>query len=218
MRGAATPRCMLAAAIVAIALSTSAAQTAEKGLPGAPTRELQAKLEYCKTCHGLQGQGYRGSFPMPRLAGQQTEYFENQLRAFIEHRRENRYMFQVAHVLTPEMIDALATHFHDLNPKPVGGAPKDLVASGKRLYEEGVPSADIPPCANCHGPEAKGNGPFPRLAGQLPDYIFRKLVNWSKERGQDPSNPDTSAIMEPIAHSLTEPQIKAVAAYLSYLE
>jgi hypothetical protein len=43
-------------------------------------------------------------------------------------------------------------------------------------------------------------------------------VNWSKERGQDPKNPDVSAIMEPIAHSLTESQIKAVAAYVSYLE
>jgi cytochrome c553 len=43
-------------------------------------------------------------------------------------------------------------------------------------------------------------------------------VNWSKERGQDPAKPDTSAIMEPIAHGLTEPQIAAVAAYLSYLE
>jgi cytochrome c553 len=43
-------------------------------------------------------------------------------------------------------------------------------------------------------------------------------MNWSKERGQDPANPDTSAIMEPIAQGLTEPQIAAVAAYLSYLE
>jgi cytochrome c553 len=44
------------------------------------------------------------------------------------------------------------------------------------------------------------------------------LANWSKERGQDPAKPDTSVIMQPIAHSLTEQQIKAVAAYLSYLE
>ena len=46
----------------------------------------------------------------------------------------------------------------------------------------------------------------------------KKLTNWDKERGQDPANPDTSAIMQPIAHSLTESQIAAVAAYLSYLE
>src|SRR5580704_12774125 len=34
-------------------------------------QELQAKIDYCKTCHGLTGQGYRGFYPMPRLAGQQ---------------------------------------------------------------------------------------------------------------------------------------------------
>jgi cytochrome c553 len=98
------------------------------------------------------------------------------------------------------------------------GAPKELVATGKKIYEEGVTASDVPPCASCHGPEGKGNGPFPRLAGQLNDYIMRKLTNWDKERGQDPANPDTSAIMQPIAHSLTESQIAAVTAYLSYLE
>jgi len=181
-------------------------------------RDLEAKLQYCKTCHGLSGQGFRGSSPMPRLAGQQTEYFENQLRAFVERRRENKFMFNVAHVLSPAMITDLATHFRDLNPKPLGGAPRELVPTGKTIYEQGVGNANVPPCRSCHGPEAKGNGVFPRLAGQLHDYIARKLVNWSKERGQDPAKPDTSAIMEPIAHSLTESQIAPVAAYLSYLE
>jgi cytochrome c553 len=72
--------------------------------------------------------------------------------------------------------------------------------------------------ASCHGPEAKGDGEFPRLAGQLHDYIFNKLVNWSSERGQDPKHPDSSAIMQPIAHNLTKSQIAAVAAYLNNLE
>ena len=213
----AIPRALLAGSLL-IAFVVDVGRAAEKAAPTVPARALRAKVEYCKTCHGLSGEGYRGSFPMPRLAGQQTEYFENQLRAFIEKRRENRYMFNVAHVLTPEMLSALAAQFADLNPKPLGGAPKEGVATGKKIYEEGVPDASIPPCATCHGPDAKGNGLFPRLAGQLHDYMVRKLANWSKERGQDPSNPDNSLIMEPIAHSLTEPQIKAVAAYLSNLE
>jgi cytochrome c553 len=127
-------------------------------------------------------------------------------------------MFNVSHVLSPAMLDALAESFHNLNPKPLGGAPKQFVAAGKKIYDEGLPNSDVPPCASCHGPEAKGDGQFPRLAGQLSDYVFNKLANWSKERGQDPAKPDTSLIMQPIAHSLTEQQIKAVAAYLSYLE
>ncbi len=205
------------AAILAIVFS-AAGRAEESSTDAVPKQVFQAKFDYCRTCHGVSGQGFRGAYPMPRLAGQQPEYIENQLRAFIERRRTNPVMFNVAHVLSPAMVADLAAHFHELNPKPLGGAPKELVAQGKTIFEEGVPSADVPPCASCHGSEAKGNGAFPRLAGQLNDYIVNKLTNWTKERGQNPANPDTSAIMAPIAHKLTEQQIAAVAAYLSYLE
>jgi cytochrome c553 len=116
------------------------------------------------------------------------------------------------------MLKGLSEHFRNLNPKPLGGASREFVAAGKKIYDDGVPSAEVPPCATCHGPEAKGADAFPRLAGQLNDYVAKKLLNWSKERGQDPAKPDNSAIMQPIAHNLTEAQVQAVAAYLSYLE
>jgi cytochrome c553 len=181
-------------------------------------KDVQAKLAYCEVCHGVSAQGFRGYYPIPRLAGQQIEYLQNQLQAFVERRRTNNIMFNVGHVMSPAMIAALAANFKELNPKPLGGAPKDLVDDGKKIFAEGVPAADVAPCVSCHGDDAKGNGLFPRLAGQLFDYIGSKLTNWDKERGQDPKQPDTSAIMQPIAHSLTASQIKAVAAYLSYLE
>src|ERR1700675_2520185 len=208
---------VLRATILTVVFS-AAAHAEDKGAAAVPKQELEAKIAYCKTCHGASGQGFRGAFPMPHLAGQQPEYLENQLQAFIERRRTNPVMFNVAHVLSPSMLTALSTHFKDLNPKPLGGAPKDLVAAGKKIYEDGIPSAEVPACATCHGPDAKGADAFPRLAGQLHDYVSKKLLNWSKERGQDPAKPDASAIMQPIAHNLTEAQIKAVAAYLSYLE
>ncbi|THD46954.1 MAG: c-type cytochrome [Bradyrhizobium sp.] len=212
------PRVLLAASIAIAASATAQAEDKGNGKADVSQAELKAKTDYCKTCHGLSGQGFRGSFPMPRLAGQQPEYLENQLQAFIDRRRTNPVMFNVAHVLSPPMLKALAEHFRDLNPKPLGGAPKELVAEGKKIYEDGIPKAEVPPCASCHGPEAKGSDAFPRLAGQLHDYIFRKLTSWDKERGQDKAKPDNSAIMGPIAHNLTEAQVRAVAAYLSYLE
>ena len=179
---------------------------------------LQAKIEYCKTCHGLSGQGYHGFYPIPRLAGQQTQYIENQLQAFIERRRENRYMYSVAHVLSPAMRTSLAKHFSKLNPKPLGGAPKKLVATGKKIYEEGIPETNVPACMACHGAEARGQDAIPRLAGQLNDYIINKLANWNKERGQVPSKPDISAIMLPTSHNLTRAQVAAIAAYVGYLQ
>jgi hypothetical protein len=55
----------------------------------------------------------------------------------------------------------------------------------------------------------------PRRAERAP---LKEQPNWSKERGRDPTKPDTSAIMEPIARGLNGSQIAAVAAYLNDLE
>jgi cytochrome c553 len=209
-------RWTLAVAIVAMWVASSRA--GDRGVVAFPNQDLQAKIVYCKTCHGLYGQGYRGYYSMPRLAGQKIPYFEDQLQAFVERRRTNSIMLNVARVLSPEMLTALATHFSGLDPKPLGGASKELVAVGKKIYEEGVTEANVAACSSCHGPEAKGDGAVPRLAGQLHDYIFETLVNWKKERRNVPEKSDKSTIMEPIARSLTESQISAVAAYLSYLE
>jgi len=182
-----------------------------------PAKEFQAKAGYCETCHGLSARGFIGTNPMPRLAGQQPGYIKNQLRAFIDHRRLNPVMGNVAHVLSPAMVDALASHFKALDPPPYGGAPKDLVSEGEKIFHQGIPDAEVPPCESCHGQDARGMDEFPRLAGQLNGYVINKLTNWSKERGQDPNNPDNSDIMAPIAEKLTKEQITAIAAYVSYL-
>lgn len=198
--------------IVPIWLGLGAAMAA--GKPGAMASDVSAKVTYCKTCHGLSGQGFHGDVPIPRLAGQTVEYFENQVHAFIEHRRNNPIMYNVAHAMPPAMLRTIAEHFQGLDPKPLGGGSRELAAAGKKIYEEGAGDA-IPACATCHGPDGKGEGQFPRLAGQLQDYFFQKLTNWTKERGQDPHKTDPSAIMQPIAYGLSEQQIKAIAAYLS---
>ena len=205
---------ILLTAILAMAFSVGA-QAQERSAPAASS--FEAKLEYCKTCHGLSGQGYLGYFPMPRLAGQQPDYIEAQLRAFIERRRSNPIMRNVAHVLSPAMISSLANHFHHLNPPPFGGAPRGAVAMGKRIYDEGLPESNVPACSACHGAEGRGQNEIPRLAGQLYPYMVGQLTGWSKERGQGTAV-DTSAIMAPTAHNLTRSQVEAVAAYVSNLQ
>jgi cytochrome c553 len=207
----------LLTAILAIAFS-AAGRADDADRTGNSKQSLQAKIEYCTTCHGSSGQGYHGFYPIPRLAGQQIQYIENQLQAYIEHRRENKYMYSVAHVLSPATRTALAKHFSQLNAKPMGGAPKGLVTLGKKIYEDGIPETNVPACMACHGGEAKGQGAIPRLAGQLNDYIISKLLNWNKERGQDRARPDISAIMLPTSHNLTKAQVAAVAAYVGYLQ
>jgi len=97
---------------------------------GRDLQGLEAKVVYCKTCHGLSAEGYRGYVTMPRLAGQQPEYIVNQLRAFIERRRLNPVMANVAHGIQPGMFGALAARFNSLNPSPFGGAPQEYLALG----------------------------------------------------------------------------------------
>jgi cytochrome c553 len=116
------------------------------------------------------------------------------------------------------MIDALAARFHSFNPPPLGNGSKTLAATGKEIFQEGLPEANIAACAACHGPEALGHDQIPRLAGQLYPYVVRELANWGTERGQNTAKPDTSTTMLPIAHSLNRREMEAVAAYVSNLK
>ena len=177
---------------------------------------LGGKLGYCTDCHGPSGQGYRGFYVMPRLAGQTPEYIENQLRAFIEGTRQshNGMIMSRVHGISPSMRSALAEEFADLNPRPYGRAPGGLAERGKQIYEEGIPDSNVPACSVCHGPEAKGKGPIPRLAGQLYPYTIKALANWGRERGEAAN----SRVMQPIAHTLSRSDMEAVAAYFSTLD
>jgi cytochrome c553 len=205
--------------VAILALVVVGAGRADAADPSADSEHgLAAKIRYCQDCHGPSGQGYRGFVPIPRLAGQQPEYFKNQLQAFVERRRTNDIMLNVAHVLSPSMITALATNFQSFNPRPLGGAPRERAAEGKKIFQDGVPDGNIAACAACHGPDALGHEQIPRLAGQLYWYVVRELGVWGTERGQNPAKPDTSATMLPIAHSLNKQQVEAVAAYVSSLQ
>ena len=116
------------------------------------------------------------------------------------------------------MVAALTTYFQDLNPSPLGGGPQDSPGPGKNNLRAGITEANVPACSACHGPDAKGQNEIPRLAGQLFPYTVKELTNWSKERGQNGAKDDTSAIMVPTTHNLTQSQIVAISAYLSYLK
>jgi cytochrome c553 len=209
-----TMRSVLPAAIVSLSLLTTA--SAHHRISHASSNgQLEGKLLYCKTCHGLQGQGFRGYFPIPRLAGQQKQYIANQIRAFLDHRRIHPVMSIVAGGVAPWMIDRLAGSFSGLNPPPYGGAPRGDLALGKRIFFQGLPDSNVPACFACHGPDAHGHNEIPRLAGQLYWYTVAALSKWTSERGR--GAPDISRIMVPTTHNLTHKQIEAVAAYLSTL-
>jgi cytochrome c553 len=198
-----------------IVLSTTLLALAD--VQSARASDIGVKLEYCMSCHGLSAEGYRGHLVMPRLAGQQPQYIEDQLRAFSERRRVDPVMANVSHGLTPEIVHELARRLRALDPPPFGGAPKASIALGRSIYETGLPDSNIPACSACHGSEGKGGGAIPRLAGQLYWYTVKSLSNWSREHPQGREK-DIASIMAQTSHNLNSQQMSAIAAYVSTLK
>ena len=173
-----------------------------------------ANVSNCTWCHGASAQGYA---PAPRLAGQKSQYTENQILSFIRHTRDNpfskQYMWGAAANLSPSTIHSLAVYFSQEPPKAADDGDRTLVASGKALFEDGNPEANTVSCAVCHGPNAQGIRDSPRLAGLSYYYLKRKLTQWGEGYHMGAKAP-----MPGIANRLSSNEIEALASYLSFVK
>jgi cytochrome c553 len=79
-----------------------------------------------------------------------------------------------------------------------------FIALGRAMSQSG------PPCAQCHGLDGQGNGPFPALAGQGAWYLYKTLRDYASGRR-------SSDVMQRYARALTEAETEAVAAYFASL-
>jgi cytochrome c553 len=82
------------------------------------------------------------------------------------------------------------------------------LATGKEIFDKGLPDANVIACSACHGPTGQGMAAFPRLAYQHADYVIKQLNIFQNTQGR-PGTP-----METVVHPLTGPDKTAVAAYL----
>jgi cytochrome c553 len=206
-------RVIIQAAFLAIFMPV-AAQAGGKG-------DVDEKLGYCRNCHGSHYEGLIGYYVAPRLAGQQAEYLENQLKAIGKHTRDDenakRFMWPVLTHGTPDLWPRIAKRLSQMDAPPAADGPRRFVDAGRKIFEEGVPDDNIPACAACHGQDGHGMDQVPRVAGQLYDYLVESLNDWVQgHRKKDPVTPTDDNTMYPIAKSLNKEQIRAVAAFLSY--
>jgi cytochrome c553 len=192
----------------------AAAPAATAAAPAAPMTDaqkaaLQKTVETCGTCHGVNGRSVSPTFP--NLAAQGAPYLEAQLHAFKDQSRADpdaqAYMWGMASQLNDAMITSLAAYFAAQPAAPGKPGNPTLIAQGKRLFDEGVPARQIPPCASCHGAHAQGMAIFPRLAGQHAPYLLKQLlVIQSVLR--------TAPVMHGVVKDLTKDQMQALVAYL----
>ena len=167
----------------------------------------------CISCHGAKGEGMAA---FPRLAGTGQAYLQAQLDAFADGSRKNAVMQPMAQNLTATERQAVALYFSQLPPPfsasdPVQPAPSD---TGAWLATRGRWTAQVPACAQCHGPGGNGVGAqFPPLAGLPAGYIAGQLQGW--KAGSRPPGP--LALMPDIAKKLSDAEVTAVAAYYEQL-
>jgi cytochrome c553 len=74
-------------------------------------------------------------------------------------------------------------------------------------------SAHIPACAVCHGPELKGLGPIPGIAGRSPIYIVRQFYDFKSGARAGIG----SALMKPTVERLSLDDMISLAAYAASL-
>jgi cytochrome c553 len=175
---------------------------------------VEPSIRNCTWCHGSAGQGFTVA---PRLAGQRRQYIENQLVSFSRHARDNpfsrQYMWSAAANLSPRTTRYLATYFSALPAQAANDGPSELAVTGRTIYEDGVPDANIVSCAVCHGPNAEGIRQIPRLGGLSFSYLKRKLRQWGQGYHASAESP-----MPRIASNLPDAAIEALASYLSFVK
>lgn len=158
----------------------------------------KSRASVCMGCHGSEGVSNNAMWP--NLAGQSRIYLETQLKHFKSGQRTNSTMNAIAKDLSDADMQNLAAYFASLPGKSAGG-DADLAATGKQK---------VAMCMGCHGQDFKGNGQFPRLAGQHPQYLAKQLRDFK-------SGDRKGGAMNGIVQSLSDDDIKAISAYLGTL-
>jgi cytochrome c553 len=189
----------------------------------------------CSGCHGIDGNAPQPA--MPRLAGQNATYLQQQMAAFAAAPPPpsieipawiakpaplpangrggavaSRYMIGPAHAATDAEAKAAAEWYAARKPTPVAlVADAALLERGRALFTKGDPGAGVIACADCHGANGRGIATFPALAGQHASYLERQLQAFT-----DGSRP-LGVSMHGIARGLTAEDRRAVAAYAQSL-
>lgn len=178
---------------LAIILSLSAAASQAADADAGKTRSA-----ICQGCHGAAGVSNGGVFP--NLAGQTAAYIGTQLKKFKTGERESATMTSIAEDLSDADIQNLAAYYARLPGKSAGG--------DGALAKAGKDKAAM--CMGCHGDKLQGNGQFPKLAGQQPQYLEKQLRNFKNGARK-------AGHMNAVAQGLSEDDIKALVAYLGSL-
>jgi cytochrome c553 len=110
----------------------------------------------------------------------------------------------------PENPEQFASR--DSRSRFIAYVPVGSIEKGRALAAGGGGGKTIA-CGACHGPDLKGSGPIPGIAGRSPSYAVRQLYDF--KHGARTGN--GAALMKPAVEKLAVEDMLALAAYLASL-
>jgi cytochrome c553 len=109
---------------------------------------------------------------------------------------------------TPENAEA-TEELRDDHSSFIVYAPLGSVKKGEALVTKGA--GKTTQCSVCHGPDLRGMGPVPGLAGRSPSYLVRQMYDMQ----QGARKGVWTDLMKPVVSKLSDEDMVSIAAYLA---
>lgn len=190
--------------------SVDDATKAALSLDAHPRHGAQLFVRHCTQCHGAAATGDAAK-AVPSLAGQRFAYLVRQLANFAGNERDSSEMHKVVSQAALQQPQAWVDIAAWLNARPVNTAAQTgdgaHLGLGEGIFHE--------QCASCHRADARGDddGFVPSLRAQHVGYLAGQIRSLGSGRRH---NLDENLMR--FFRSLEEPDISAVADYLSRLK
>jgi cytochrome c553 len=101
----------------------------------------------------------------------------------------------------------------DTHSEFIAYAPPNSIARGKALAITGGNGKTVP-CGKCHGPDLRGVGPIPGIAGRSPSYLVRQFYDFQHGARVGAGG----GLMKAIVSKLNENDFISLAAYAASLK
>ena len=177
-------------------------------------KAAEQKIAMCIGCHGIKG--YQASFPevyrVPMISGQNAKYIVASLNAYQKGERKHPTMRGISASLSEQdMADLGAYYEQHGKTEPVTKTPKVPDAKVAALLQKGA-------CISCHGDNfSKPIDPsYPKLAGQHKDFLYVALKSYKTENLSTWGR--NNGVMGGIAKQFSNPELKAMSAYIASLD
>ena len=100
----------------------------------------------------------------------------------------------------------------DARTEFIAYVPVGSIAKGEALAKTGG-SGKTTPCGICHGPDLKGLGPIPGIAGRSPSYLVRQIYDFQHGERTGPGSPQMGGVVA----KLNGDDLVSLAAYAASL-